>query len=238
MVSDKIFAPASPYSVVKKIIHAYLSPQDKRFDLDEIAKRSGQARDTITRNNRFLVSMGIITPGIKKGLSPIGKQLALAIDHNDQDNIRKIWRKIIVPVPSFESVFQRLKIEKKTDQEQLTMIMLSSLELKQNQRTTAGVRCIIKIFEEADILRKQDGKYELNPSALMASEENEREKTSDPPSSTPGEPPTSRLSPPEPARDEPVYPEVHIDIQIHISADAKPEQIDQVFLSMAKHLYN
>jgi len=39
------------------------------------------------------------------------------------------------------------------------------------------------------------------------------------------------------SRDGPELPSLHIDIQIHISADAKPEQIDQVFASMAKHLY-
>jgi hypothetical protein len=32
-------------------------------------------------------------------------------------------------------------------------------------------------------------------------------------------------------------PSVHIDIQIHIAADAKPEQIEQVFASMEKHIY-
>lgn len=32
-------------------------------------------------------------------------------------------------------------------------------------------------------------------------------------------------------------PSIHIDIQIHISSDASAEQIDQVFASMAKHLY-
>lgn len=32
-------------------------------------------------------------------------------------------------------------------------------------------------------------------------------------------------------------PSLHIDVQIHISADASAEQIDQVFASMAKHLY-
>lgn len=35
----------------------------------------------------------------------------------------------------------------------------------------------------------------------------------------------------------PATPSLHIDIQVHIAADAKPEQIDQVFASMAKHLY-
>lgn len=33
-------------------------------------------------------------------------------------------------------------------------------------------------------------------------------------------------------------PAVHIDVQIHIPATATPEQIDQIFASMAKHLYS
>ncbi|NLE46318.1 MAG: DUF5343 domain-containing protein [Chloroflexi bacterium] len=33
-----------------------------------------------------------------------------------------------------------------------------------------------------------------------------------------------------------VEPAIHINIQIHISPDAKPDQIDQIFESMAKHL--
>ncbi len=40
-----------------------------------------------------------------------------------------------------------------------------------------------------------------------------------------------------PPTQEPQAPSLHIDIQIHIAADAKAEQIDQVFASMAKHLY-
>ena len=32
-------------------------------------------------------------------------------------------------------------------------------------------------------------------------------------------------------------PSIHIDIQIHISPEASTDQIDQVFKSMAKHLY-
>lgn len=36
---------------------------------------------------------------------------------------------------------------------------------------------------------------------------------------------------------EPAMPALHLDVQIHISADASPEQIDHIFESMAKHLY-
>lgn len=34
-----------------------------------------------------------------------------------------------------------------------------------------------------------------------------------------------------------VQPSLHIDVQVHISSDASAEQIDQIFASMAKHLY-
>ena len=32
-------------------------------------------------------------------------------------------------------------------------------------------------------------------------------------------------------------PAIHLDFQIHIAADAKPDVVDQIFASMAKHLY-
>jgi hypothetical protein len=35
----------------------------------------------------------------------------------------------------------------------------------------------------------------------------------------------------------PDFPAVHIDINVHIDADASPQQIDQLFESMARHLY-
>ncbi len=43
--------------------------------------------------------------------------------------------------------------------------------------------------------------------------------------------------PPSPPAKSDSGPTVHLDIQIHIPADATPAQIDQIFSSMAKHLY-
>lgn len=43
---------------------------------------------------------------------------------------------------------------------------------------------------------------------------------------------------PESGEPEPTLPALHLDVQIHISADASPEQIDHIFESMAKHLYS
>lgn len=42
---------------------------------------------------------------------------------------------------------------------------------------------------------------------------------------------------PHAKRNSSMGPEVNINLQIHISADASSDQIDQIFVSMAKHLY-
>ncbi len=39
-------------------------------------------------------------------------------------------------------------------------------------------------------------------------------------------------------QDQQKLPGLNINIQVHISSDATPDQIDQIFASMAKHLYN
>lgn len=49
--------------------------------------------------------------------------------------------------------------------------------------------------------------------------------------------PTLNVNPPTLTSPSPTVPSVHIDLQIHISPDASPDQIDSIFASMAKHLY-
>lgn len=50
----------------------------------------------------------------------------------------------------------------------------------------------------------------------------------------------SAPAPHEPAPQRPLgkFPAIHIDVQVHISPDTSPEQIDRIFESMAKHLGN
>ncbi len=46
----------------------------------------------------------------------------------------------------------------------------------------------------------------------------------------------SKVTPPE-ERNETSGPSLHIDVQVHIDSSATTDQIDQIFASMAKHLY-
>jgi hypothetical protein len=53
-----------------------------------------------------------------------------------------------------------------------------------------------------------------------------------------GEAAVTSTPPPSPGTASTGGPNIHLDIQVHIPADASPEQIEAIFASMAKHLYN
>ena len=57
------------------------------------------------------------------------------------------------------------------------------------------------------------------------------------PPAPPSTPPDTKMQPSCVPSSGQLQPSLHIDIQVHISPDAKPEQIDHIFSSMAKHLY-
>jgi hypothetical protein len=48
---------------------------------------------------------------------------------------------------------------------------------------------------------------------------------------------SEQVLPPPQAAQSVARPDIHLDFQIHIAADARPDQIEAIFASMAKHLY-
>lgn len=59
------------------------------------------------------------------------------------------------------------------------------------------------------------------------------------PTASPAQEYAAETTPPSPPQTAPkvARPDIHLDFQIHIAADAKPDVIEQIFASMAKHLY-
>ena len=94
-----------------------------------------------------------------------------------------------------------------------TYVMVASKQIPESPATDAG-----KVKKKA------------SPAKRTARESQESNKTEKPHEVVEPEPPT----PPAKSNGGPT---VHLDIQIHIPADATPEQIDQIFSSMARHLY-
>lgn len=235
---EKLIIPNSDYNKVTQIIQGYLTKNDEALDLDQISTRSGIQRDIITRNNGFLLSIGILTSGIKKKLSEQGKKLALAIEHSDGEEINRQWESIIHQASLLEPIIQMIKVQKKATKDKWESKILQALELQSGKRTGTGISCLLTILEKANFLEKDGKEYSISKAGTSSiqSDQNEtdlgsQENTGKNTQNNDGVQ-QDNLAPLK------GQPAVHIDIQIHISSDAKPEQIDQVFASMAKHLYN
>lgn len=237
--SDKLVMPGSGYNKVTKIIHGYLTRNSEGLELNEIASRSGIHRDVITRSNGFLTSVGIIGGGNQKSLTARGRKLALAIEHDDSEEIKKQWRGLVQEASVLEPIIQLIKVQKKATKSVWESKILQALELKTNTRTGTGIACLLTILEIADIVKKDGQEYSFyNTNINEVQEEHGKSEGESRGEVNPELPGALDGTKPAEKRLDSGHPSVHIDIQIHISSDAKPDQIDQIFASMAKHLYD
>lgn len=94
-----------------------------------------------------------------------------------------------------------------------TYVMIASKQIPESPATDSG-----KVKKKA------------SPAKKPAAKSSESKEIEEPDEVVAPEPPT-------PPGNSQSGPTVHLDIQIHIPADATPEQIDQIFSSMARHLY-
>lgn len=105
-----------------------------------------------------------------------------------------------------------------------------------------GVRKMVAFYIilcEADVLKKPE--FSFPPKTIK--KDVPKEKTDNPKSKTPPVLQTPQLNQEQPPATHPAHPrlpshpEISINLQIQISPDATPEQIDKIFESMAKHIY-
>jgi hypothetical protein len=106
------------------------------------------------------------------------------------------------------------------------------------QNAAGKMASIFMIVYEGDASKAPDARNTATPKKATKSVETSRKsetkterKPVTPRSGLDVDPPGERKRPPSNG------PDVNINLQIHISADASPDQIDQIFMSMSKHLY-
>jgi hypothetical protein len=168
-------------------------------------------------------------------LTERGLLLAKAVEHKIEEDTKREWSSIVSGSPAAGGLIQMIKVNQPVPKEQMSKRIASYVGAPASAQTTTGANCLADILQEAGIIKESDGTYVL----VEVTEEPKRpEEPATKPAVKPEEEESALrpkdLTPGQPAHD---LPAVHIDIQIHVSADAKAEQIDQVFASMAKHLY-
>jgi hypothetical protein len=168
----------------------------------------------------FLKDMGLI--------GNEGKPLDLAKEWRDDNKYAEVCHKIR------KKVYPEELIEAAPDPSAEIEAVRQWFALKTGagEAATKRMTAIYVVISDADVL----GKPNKKDPKKGAPEKNKPKSKPKPKASQPAKGgstgPTQTLPTSTPST-----PGIHIDLQIHISPDASMDQIDQVFASMAKHIY-
>ena len=67
---------------------------------------------SISANNGFLMSVGLITGGKSKAVTTVGKQLGDALTHGIEDEIRRLWRTCVEDSEFLKNVVSAIRIRR------------------------------------------------------------------------------------------------------------------------------
>lgn len=235
---DKLELPKASYEIIAKVLHAYAVCGDKAVSLSEVASKASMDPTNVSRNNGFLLSLNLLEGGQKKKLSPLGKELAIALGHDMEDDIRAAWAKAITGNAQAIGIVDMLKVQRSVPKDQFPAKVASSLGLVSGRTTTLGVNTLIDILVKSELVLLQENTY--LPAKITSEQKQTKEEPIPQHVTDIQQPAHPSLIPPVKQTvdcDDDPTPSVHIDIQVHISPDAGADQIDQIFSSMAKHLY-
>ena len=98
MGDEDVRLPGSSYDELTKIIVGY-----RRFDGEvsptDIGRVTGMHETIVSRNNAFLMAIGIVNGGKRKGISESGRGSARALEHQLADENCRHWQTAIADVP-------------------------------------------------------------------------------------------------------------------------------------------
>lgn len=232
--------PGSGYEVVCKVLHAYVLCGKGKASLGDVAAKAGLDSTMVSRNNGFLLSIGALQGGRDKELTGSGRDLAIAIGNSIDDDIRHNWKQVFLGCDRTKSVLDMVKIQKGIPQAQFAAKVASALGLVVNAATKTGINTLTDVFEKAQLLKKDDGKYVVHEDALTVQPADEKEeiKSDLDPDSDPVIEKKDKHQSESRKQHSSGSPDIHINVQVHISPESTPEQIEKIFESMRKHLYD
>ncbi len=229
MADETFKLPDSSYDDLRKIIQAY-GRFDRPQSLEEITKLSGVHRSTVSGNNGFLVSVGLVEGGRAKSPTLLGKKLARALEHDHAEEVQATWREVVAGNEFLSNMVAAVRIRNGMDAPTLQGHIAYSAGEPKTGRTATGSNTIIQILLTAGLIEDRDGRFVSTDAARKPPEPQQ-------PPSREQEPPSFGTIPVPPREGGPPATGVQrqkttpsgqqsISVHIEIRIDAKPSELD------------
>lgn len=178
--------PGSSYDQLVKIISAYANLKDPSSPSD-VSKLIGMHATIVSRNNRFLVAVGVLEAGKKKLLTAKGRDLALSLEHNIQQDIVRCWRDLVLANEFLSKLISAVRIRKGMELSTLQAHVAYSAGQPRKSQVMTGAGAVVDILTAAGLLQEEDGKLieavgevESPPNRLHAIDETRRDQEQPP----------------------------------------------------------
>ena len=157
MAQEKLKLPRSSYEELCKIIKAY-GRLEQPGPLEQVTTLSGIGKTNVSANNFFLTTVGIIQGGKMKEATPLGRELAQALEHNIPETISGKWREVVQKSDFLNKMALAVKIRNGMEASSLeTHIAYSAGEPKSSSVMT-GARAVIDILRSSGLVREEGDK--------------------------------------------------------------------------------
>jgi hypothetical protein len=155
-MADEFPLPGSSYKELVKIIRAY-GRIATEASLSDVAKLAAMNETSISANNKFLIALGIIKAGQKKAITPLGAELAKALDHEMPEEIGVKWRAIVNATDFLERVIAAVRIRKTMDEASLESHVAYSAGQPKTPAVATGARTVVDILTTSGLLKEEGG---------------------------------------------------------------------------------
>lgn len=158
-MAENFKIPGSSYEELIKIIKAYGTAKvGTPMSLDAVAQTAGMDKTIVSRNNGFLIQLGIISEGNKKSPTQFGSDLGRAYSLNMDEQIVDLWRTSIDSDEFLSRMLSAIKIRNGMERSGFIKHILYSSGSTTNNSTRAGAATIIEIYKTAKLIEETDGK--------------------------------------------------------------------------------
>jgi len=247
--TDKFKLPTSSKPELDKIIKAYvhIGKDGKDATLDDLARLTSINKTTISSNNGFLAGSGLISGGRAKSATELGKKLGRALEHDQQEDVRRSWQEVIKQTQFLSDLVTTVEFKEGMTKDELVPHVLYVSGLPNKAPHPTGARTIVDILTESGLLAESDDKLKVAQSKDKAAPSSSEVETSatevkhatETPAPTPVQQPTES-APVTPqgitAVSQAVNPSVVINIQLEIPATEDEAIYNNFFRALKENL--
>lgn len=240
-MSTEFNLPGSSFEEVEKILKGYSHAPDQA-SLDQLSKLTGLHATVISRNNKFLTDIGLISGGMKKTATDLGKKLGRALDHKMEADAQGYWREAVQTNEKVAGLVTTVRIKGGMSESDFSSHVLYVSGQKNNSGNKTGARCVVDVLLTAGLLREENGKLvvaapaakdttaDLKPPAAPTASTDPKATDSTagagtPPAKLPPILPTSGL-----------VPQIAINIQLHLPETENAEVYEKLFKALRENL--